>query len=235
MDAVGHSCPMRLTTCQMGALAGKARSSGLLAPRPEGVLCIRGRLLAAGSLVLGRAVVGLLVGSHVVVQITPVLGRGGRIVGVWGGHDIPSACAGPGARTDAAVGHGSAADARGACAQPSVCTLGMFPAKRFSQCSRAHGWRLAAFQQRVCECDHACAGCSNGRCRGTLAAAMTAATGEGGDWAQSGTQVWSKAVVIQNRGPCSRGGIPGVHRSMVDGRNATETRCPCCRELAVVR
>lgn len=89
-----------LTTSQMGALAGKACSTCLLPARSQGILCIGGGFLAVAALLRGRAVVGLLFGSHVVVQVTPVLGRGRCILGVWGGHDIPLLVA---ARTDAAV------------------------------------------------------------------------------------------------------------------------------------
>jgi len=89
-----------LTTSQMGALAGKACSAGLLPTRPQGILWIGGGLLGVGALLGGRALVGLLFGSHVVVQVTPVFGRGRCILGVWGGHDMPLLVAG---RTDAAV------------------------------------------------------------------------------------------------------------------------------------
>lgn len=54
--------------------------------------------------------------------------------------------------------------------------LGVFPAKRFSQC--VWGARLEAFQLRVLECDHACVGCLNGRCRGTLTGPMTSYAGD---------------------------------------------------------
>jgi hypothetical protein len=87
----------------MGALAGKTCSPRLLPARAQGVLCIGGGLGAVGALLGRRAVVGLLFGSHVVVQVGTVLGRGSRILGFWGGHDIPSTTCGPGARTDAAV------------------------------------------------------------------------------------------------------------------------------------
>jgi hypothetical protein len=53
--------------------------------------------------------------------------------------------------------------------------LGMFPVQRFSQCVCAA--RLKAFQLRVLECDHACAGCLNGRCRDTLTGPMTSNAG----------------------------------------------------------
>lgn len=41
---------------------------------------------------------------------------------------------------------------------------------------------------------------------------------EGRMGTQSGAQVWSNAVVIQSRGPCNRGGIPVVRKTMVDSR-----------------
>lgn len=64
-------------------------------------------------------------------------------------------------------------------------TRGMFPAKRVANVS--WGARLAAFQQCVWECDHACAGCSDGRCGATLRMA-TGPMGKGagvpdGEWA----------------------------------------------------
>jgi hypothetical protein len=68
-----------------------------------------------------------------------------------------------------------AEDARLVWVQPSVFALGEDPAQRCSQCVSCVG--LLAFQRRVLECDHACAGCSNGCCRGTLTAPMTEATG----------------------------------------------------------
>jgi hypothetical protein len=78
----------------------------------------------------------------------------------------------------AAAGTG---DARLVCVQPSVFALGMGPAQRRSQCVSCA--RLLAFQRRVLECDHACAGYSNGCCRGTLTAPMTETTGGPvGDW-----------------------------------------------------
>lgn len=56
-------------------------------------------------------------------------------------------------------------------------TRGVFPAQRRGQClARA---REAAFQLCVLECDHACAGWSNGRCRGTLTAPMAEALTRG--------------------------------------------------------
>lgn len=95
--------------------------------------------------------------------------------------------------------------------------LGVFPAKRFSQCF--WGARDEAFQLRVFECNQACAGCLNGRCRGTLTAPMTSNAGDVQmvkGHTQSGGQVWDSAVVVRSRGPCNRGSIPGAHRIMFD-------------------
>ncbi|KAF2027152.1 hypothetical protein EK21DRAFT_91805 [Setomelanomma holmii] len=97
----------------------------------------------------------------------------------------------------------------------------MDPVQRFSQC--LCGARLAAFQRRVLKCDHACAGCSNGRCRGTLTGPMAerAMGSQRAEGAQSGGQVWNRAAVVRGRGPCNRGGIPGAHRAhtvMVDSQ-----------------
>ena len=65
--------------------------------------------------------------------------------------------------------------------------------------------------------DHACAGCSNRRCRGTLTASMaTALATRRVNGAQSGRQVWSSAFVVQGRGPCNREGIPSAHTIMFD-------------------
>lgn len=42
--------------------------------------------------------------------------------------------------------------------------------------------------------------------------------GRGPTWAQSGGQVWDRAVVIQGRGPCGWGGIRRAHRIIFDAR-----------------
>jgi hypothetical protein len=87
----------------------------------------------------------------------------------------------------------------------------------------AHGWRRPSCVFR--ECDHACTGCSNEGCRGTLTGPMA----EGGRWSpmgrgastcfQSGTQEWNNAAVTRGRGPCNnwgrRGSILGVRALVI--------------------
>lgn len=167
-----------LTTCQMGSLAGKTCSPRLLPSRSQRILCVG---LAVSSLLRGRSIARLAVcslfDSHLVVQIARVLGRGRCIFDVWGGHNIPST-----QRRHSAT-HGrllwttrALRPARLVLRAAVSSVLGVFPAKRSSQCGE--GARLEAFQLRVLECNHACAGCLNGRCRGTLTAPMTSYAGD---------------------------------------------------------
>jgi hypothetical protein len=131
----------------------------------------------------------------------------------------------------AAAGTG---DARLVCVQPSVFALGMGPAQRRSQCVSCA--RLLAFQRRVLECDHACAGYSNGCCRGTLTAPMTETTGGAGrrlavnPARRYGTiLLWYRAGV---------GAIEGAFQEHTESwliADATETRRPCCWSRAVLR
>jgi len=168
-----------LTTCQMGSLAGETCPPRLLSPWPQRILCIG---FAVGRLLGRRGVAGLAVsslfGSHVVVQIAPVLRRRRCIFGVWGGHNIPlrSAQALRPSTDCCCELVGAMGTARSALRAAVSSRLGVFPAKRFSQC--VLGARVEAFQLRVLQCDHACAGCLNGRCRDTLAAPMAGNAGD---------------------------------------------------------
>lgn len=152
----------------MGALTGITCSSRLLPARPQGVLCIRGRL-AVGRLLRGRGIARLAVrlfGSHVVVEISAIVGRGRRIVGAWGRHNIPSAM------RRHSVEHGLLLwSAVGAGCSRQWCSWDV-PSKTVRPMSLAHS--AGGVPAACLGCDHACAGCSNGRCRGTLTAPLAA-------------------------------------------------------------
>jgi hypothetical protein len=141
-----------LTTSQVGSLARKAGPSCLLSPRSEGVFSIRGRLAVRSLLLRGHiSIVGLalLLGSHVFVWITPILGRGRCIFGVWGGHDIspartPAGRLGTDGGTRPGCRYGRTFILRAAV---NVRLLGGFPAQRLSECG--NGTRAVASQLGV--------------------------------------------------------------------------------------
>ena len=87
--------------------------------------------------------------------------------------------------------------------------VAVFPAKRFSQC--VLGARVEAFQLCVLECDHACAGCLNGRCSGTLTAPMASNAGDPGSEGRS--------IRRTGMGQCSCGTEPGSVQSREHSRS----------------